>query len=54
MIKAAAKMINEDIREMDLTKSCYPSVDDIKSSNGKDKFIPERSILLSVSLSHLC
>jgi len=40
-ISAAAKIIKEDIREMNLNKDFYPSVDDIISSANSDKFVPE-------------
>lgn len=41
VISAAAKMIKEDILEMDLNKEFYPNANDIKSSLDDDKFVPE-------------
>ena len=60
VINAAAKMIKEDIREMKLDKSFYPSVEDIKSSSEESKtFVPETlqsfmSYLISPVLKQQC
>ena len=41
VVKAAAKIIKEEIREMNFSKDFYPSVDEISFSKDGEKWIPE-------------
>ena len=41
VVKAAAKIIKEEIREMNFSKDFYPSVDEISFSEEGEKWIPE-------------
>ena len=41
IVKTAAKIIKEEIREMKFSKDSYPSIDEITSSEEGEKWIPE-------------
>ena len=41
IVKVAAKIIKEEIREMKFSKDFYPSIDEIRSSEKGEKWVPE-------------